>query len=148
MQPVRVRRLGASDEAFVAELSRHAFAEFSRDPAATTLAMAGRHGGLLAERAGVPIGFAIVELRSGSASELLAIAVVEHERGRGVGRLLLDAVERAARRTGSTAITLHTAEANLAALELFDKRGYELERRLPRHYVGVFDAQKRRKRLQ
>jgi ribosomal protein S18 acetylase RimI-like enzyme len=147
MSSVRVRPLRRSDDDFVAELSRHAFAEFSRKPETTTLAMAHRHGGFVAERDETPIGFAVVDAAAGRPAELLAIAVVEPERGRGLGRLLLDAAERAARRAGAAVITLHTADANLAALELFHKRGYELERRLPRHYVGVFDAQKLKKRL-
>jgi ribosomal protein S18 acetylase RimI-like enzyme len=72
--------------------------------------------------------------------ELVAIAVVERERGRGVGSALLKAAEIRARAGGTPGITLHTAEANVAALELFTKRGFRVRRRLRRYYVGVFDA--------
>jgi ribosomal-protein-alanine N-acetyltransferase len=145
MGAVRFRTLGPSDHEFVRELSRTAFAEFARAPVATTLTMVQRHRAFLAERGGVPIGFAV--LRVDGSAELVAIAVVEHERGRGVGRALLRLAEAAARRAGAPALSLHTADANLAALELFHKSGFRLERRLPRYYVGVFDACELRKEL-
>ena len=147
MAALRLRRLVPGDDGFVRELSRQAFAEFAREPVATTLGMAQRFHAYVAERAGQPIGFAIVKLERGRPAELTAIAVMEHERGRGVGRALLKAVEAAARRAGASLPTLHTADANLAAFELFHKQGYRLERRLPRYYVGVYDACQLVKRL-
>jgi ribosomal-protein-alanine N-acetyltransferase len=144
---LRLRRLTPGDHDFVRELSRDAFAEFARDPVATTLAMALRFEAFIAERDHSPIGFAVLRLGQGGSAELAAIAVLEHERGRGVGRSLLRAVEIAARGAGASSLSLHTAEANLAAFELFYKQGYRLERRLPRYYVGVYDACELRKRL-
>ena len=41
---------------------------------------------------------------------------------------------------GLQEIRLHTAQSNLSALELFLKRGFRLERRMPRFYRGVYDA--------
>jgi ribosomal protein S18 acetylase RimI-like enzyme len=144
---IRLRAFATTDLEFVRELSKDAFAEFSREPVLTTLAMVRRHRSFIAERDGVAIGFAVVSLVSAASAELVAIAVVERERGRGVGRALLTLAENAARRAGARFLSLHTAEANLAALELFHKQGFELERRLLRYYLGVFDACEMRKEL-
>jgi ribosomal protein S18 acetylase RimI-like enzyme len=95
---------------------------------------------LVAEREGVQLGFVVVRIERDRLAELVAIAVVERERGRGVGSALLKAAEIRARAGGTPGITLHTAEANVAALELFTKRGFRVRRRLRRYYVGVFDA--------
>ncbi len=144
--PSKIRRLLSSDEPFVGELSAQAFGEFARDAAASTLAMARQFGGLVAERDGRALGFAVLRQERAGA-ELVAIAVLEEERGRGVGRALLEACEDAARRAGAPFLTLRTADANLAAAELFHKHGYRVTRRLPRYYAGVFDARELTKRL-
>jgi len=137
---VRLRRLRAGDSQFVQELSATAFAEFSREPVGATMAMVRRYRAFVAERDEAPVGFAVVRLINPTTAELVAIAVVEHERGRGVGRALLGLAERAARRSGARTLLLHTADANVAAFELFHKNGFSLARRLPRYYLGVFDA--------
>ncbi len=144
--PSKIRRLLSSDEPFVGELSAQAFGEFARDAAASTLAMARQFGGLVAERDGRALGFAVLRQERAGA-ELVAIAVLEEERGRGVGRALLEACEDAARRAGAPFLTLRTADANLAAAELFHKHGDRVTRRLPRYYAGVFDARELTKRL-
>lgn len=144
--PGKIRRLLASDEPFVRALSEQAFSEFARDAAQSTAAMARQFGGLVVERDGRALGFAVLRLgREGA--ELVAIAVLEEERGRGLGRALLTACEDAARRSGAPFLTLRTADANLAAAELFHKHGYRVTRRLPRYYAGVFDARELTKRL-
>lgn len=135
-----IRGLRGADAGFVLELSEQAFAEFSRDPARSTLWMAEHFVTLLAERQGKPQGFVVVRVERDALAELTAIAVVERERGRGVGRALLQAAERRARAQGARGMTLHTADANLAALELFTRAGFRVKRRLPRFYVGVYDA--------
>lgn len=52
-------------------------------------------------------------------------------RGRGVGRRLTEECVRRARRDGAAVIALHTSPAMAAALALYLKLGFELERRLP-----------------
>lgn len=137
---ISVRGLRGEDADFVLELSRSAFSEFSRDPARPTLWMAEHFTGLVALRGERRVGFAVVRVERSRTAELAAIAVVESERGRGVGRALLDVAERRARVGGANGLALHTAEANLAALELFTKAGFRIRRRLPRYYRGVYEA--------
>lgn len=137
---VRIRALRGQDRDFVLALSRAAFSEFSPDPSRATLWMAEHFVCLVAERVDTQVGFVVVRIEQQRLAELVAIAVAERERGRGVGGALLAAAEVRARAGKSLGIVLHTATANVAALDLFLKRGYHIRRRLRRYYVGVFDA--------
>lgn len=137
---VRIRALRGADAEFVSALASSAFSEFSPEPGRSTLWMAEQFVTLLAERDGAPLGFVVVRVERDRLAELVAIAVLEVERGRGVGSALLKAAEIRARAGGAFGVTLHTADANVAALELFTKRGYRVRRRLRRYYMGVFDA--------
>ncbi|MEO8978951.1 MAG: GNAT family N-acetyltransferase [Polyangiaceae bacterium] len=139
----------AADDSFIARLASQAFDEYAVHPAGSTLRMARSGVTWVACRDETPLGFVVV--RPGSAgpahAELCAIAVDEHARGVGVGGALLAKVERVLSLAGVTEITIHTAQANVAALELFLKHGFRVERRLPRFYRGVFDACALRKRI-
>jgi ribosomal protein S18 acetylase RimI-like enzyme len=143
----RIRLRQAEDDAFIVRVATQAFAEFSRDPGRGTLRMARAGVTWIAERGELRVGFAVVHRTGRASAELAAIAVDEQRRARGVGGELLDAVERALLATGVQELTLHTALANLAALELFYKRGYRSQQRLPRFYRGVFEACLMRKQL-
>jgi ribosomal-protein-alanine N-acetyltransferase len=137
---VRIRALRAADTQFVSSLANAAFSEFSPEPARSTLWMAEHFVTLVAERGKLQLGFVVVRIERDRLAELVAIAVLETERGRGVGSALLRAAEIRARAGGATGVALHTADANVAALELFLKRGFRIRRRLRRYYVRVFDA--------
>lgn len=57
------------------------------------------------------------------------VHVAESQRGAGIGRLLLAAVEEDARTMeGVTALYLHTEATNEGAIRLYEKEGYRLER--------------------
>jgi [ribosomal protein S18]-alanine N-acetyltransferase len=137
---VRVRARTAADDSFIERLSVLAFAEYSRDPRQSTLEMARAGMTWVAERDDCLVGFVVVRGVGKFRAELCAIAVEEQARGLGVGRALLARIERALARAGTSELTLHTADANASALELFSKRGFRTERRLPRFYRGVYDA--------
>jgi ribosomal protein S18 acetylase RimI-like enzyme len=142
-----LRQRHDKDDAFIAQLAAHAFSEYSTHASGSTLRMARAGVTWLACRAGEPVGFAVVRPGDPGQAELCAIAVDESARGLGVGTALLSKVERVMAIAGFRAVTIHTAQANLSALELFLKRGFRVERRLPRFYRGVFDACELRKRL-
>lgn len=144
---LQVRPREATDDPFIAELSGQAFAEYTSRAGMNTLHMAQRLLTLVACRDGLPIGFACVEVLSSGVAALQAIAVGEEYRGRGMGRRLLAEAERVAAAHGARKLTLHTAQANVAAFELFAKNGYRVERRLRRYYRNVFDACWMTKRL-
>ncbi|MEP7049707.1 MAG: GNAT family N-acetyltransferase [Pseudomonadota bacterium] len=146
---VSLRQRQAADDSFIARLATQAFDEYSPHPAGNTLRMARSGVTWVACRAGEPLGFVVVRPGSAGAThaELSAIAVDERARGLGVGTALLAKVERVLSLAGFRDITIHTAQANLSALELFLKHGFRVERQLPRFYRGVFDACALRKRI-
>ncbi|MEL6240260.1 MAG: GNAT family N-acetyltransferase [Pseudomonadota bacterium] len=53
------------------------------------------------------------------------ICVTETERGRGIGTLLLDAVEAEAQRAGDTSIRLDVIDTNPKARALYERRGFK-----------------------
>lgn len=142
---VRSRR--AEDDDFIVRLSRQAFAEFSTEPGSSTLRMARAGSTWVAEQNGAPVGFAVTRSTGPESAELCAIAVDEPARGVGVGGALLAKVEYALGRAGIGALTLHTSLTNSSALELFYKRGFRSDQRLPRFYRGVLDACVMHKRI-
>jgi ribosomal protein S18 acetylase RimI-like enzyme len=123
-----LRDYRASDRRFVEALSKVAFAEFTPWAGRRTAQMAERPSAatFVAELEGAPVGFAIVDFAAPALATLDAIATLVAQRGAGVGRALLDGVEAEVRRRGVRFLRLVTAEANLAALDLFLKRGFRI----------------------
>jgi ribosomal protein S18 acetylase RimI-like enzyme len=143
-----VRRFRQGDEAFVTRLARSAFAEFSNAPGYDAVHMAASNPTLVALEGATPVGFVTLEpARDSGVAYVIALAVTETRRGRGVGYGLLCAAERFARLAQAKTVQLHTADFNLVALELFLRGGYRMVRRLPRYYRGRFDACELEKRL-
>jgi len=136
-----------SDQGFVADLGRSAFAEYSREPVAGVLAMARRGRTLVASEDGKLVGFAIVEMTGHEKAHLAAISVSEGARGRGVARALLEAAEGVARQAGAPSLGLVTADSNLAALELFLRCGFERVGRATRYYPRGQNAVRMEKNL-
>jgi ribosomal protein S18 acetylase RimI-like enzyme len=135
-----IRRKQPNDDTFISNLGEEAFAEYSPTAGSQTLSMSNRKGAvtLIAERNGSPVGLAILQLgepldRPGVAY-LHAIAVTAPERGRGIGRKLLAKAVGLVRARGVREIQLSTADANLAALDLFTKSGFSITKRLEGHY--------------
>ena len=64
-----------------------------------------------------------------SGAELKRLYVADAARGQGLAAGLLDALEAHARATGVAVIRLETGNRSLAAIALYEKRGY---RRIPR----------------
>ena len=63
---------------------------------------------------------------------LLALAVEDATRGRGIGSSLMDLVEERARRSGSSRLCLDVAVKNEGARRLYERRGMVDESRWPR----------------
>jgi ribosomal protein S18 acetylase RimI-like enzyme len=89
-----------------------------------------------------PAGFAMTTFglrgqgarREHADCSLDAIAVEPTQRAMGVGKALLAGVLRRARERGATAVRLVTAEANVAALDLFLRSGFEIIERIAHYY--------------
>ena len=137
---LRIQQRRSADDPFIGRLAAQAFAEYDGQPALTVQRLVGRGATWVARRVDVPVGFAIVHPLTQDSVDLCAIAVEEDARGRGIGRALLAHLEQSVVEAGLNEIRLHTAQSNLAALELFLKCGFRLQQRMPRFYRGMYDA--------
>jgi ribosomal protein S18 acetylase RimI-like enzyme len=133
---VAIRRATPRDAPFIHELSRLAFAEYDPNAARATANMMLESGAqtLVAERKGTPLGFVILHPQSSTQLAINAIAVSASERGKRIGQRLMQAAEHHAHLHGFTRITLSTAQANLAALDLFLRSGFSITTRNTRYW--------------
>lgn len=138
---ISVRSYTPEDAPFVAELSDRSFAEYGARPSRYTLSVIQRPTTRtwLAVEADTPLGMIVLEL-AGPDAAILAVAVSERARARGVGGLLMQTAERYARTQGVKRLTLFTADSNLAALDLFLRRGFRIVARKRDFYSRRQDA--------
>ncbi|MCT7374332.1 ribosomal protein S18-alanine N-acetyltransferase [Chelativorans salis] len=80
-----------------------------------------------------PSGFVLARLAAGEA-EILTIAVSRHLRGRGLGRMLLDAVLRTLHAERAEALFLEVDENNQPAIALYRRLGFREVGRRPHYY--------------
>jgi [ribosomal protein S18]-alanine N-acetyltransferase len=144
-----VRRMRPSDASFVVALSAEAFSEYSNQAESRALPLTRGPGvtTLVAEWRGQRAGFAVLRMDDRGGAHLDAIAVTDRARGHGVGRALLAEIELEASNRAARALSLVTADSNLAALGLFLRAGFDIVRRIPRHYPRGQDAVMLRKVL-
>ena len=113
-------------------LSRRSFRHFLGSPTAALI---------VAEHGNVVAGYALVLFRPRSLhGRLYSIAVASTSAGRGIGPMLLAAVEKAARRRGCKELRLEVHEQNTAAISRYKKSGYRLFGRHPKYYDDGGDA--------
>lgn len=94
------------------------------------------------------VGAGMILLRSDSSdARLYSLATDPNWRGRGVGRLLLSALEDLARAAGRTGIRLEVKEFNASALALYKRAGYEQIGRIDGYYTDGTNALRLRRTL-
>ena len=84
------------------------------------------------------IGFSIVELSAGQNELTAYIQTLEVHpafRGRGIGAELLVRAEESARAAGACSIALHVDTENVAAIHLYESRGYARQGREEHYYA-------------
>jgi ribosomal-protein-alanine N-acetyltransferase len=91
-------------------------------------------------------GFILFE-SDGTTAHIVTLDVSIACRRRGVGSLLLDAMETALTREGVQSIILETAVNNEAAIALWKRHGFHSEGTLKRYYLNKLDALQMRKLL-
>jgi GNAT superfamily N-acetyltransferase len=84
----------------------------------------GRGAFLVASRAGKPVGCGAVRRIEGRTGEIKRMYVRLEERGRGLGRALLAALEAEAQALGITRLVLETGVRNPEALALYEQAGF------------------------
>ena len=96
---------------------------------------------IVAERNGRIAGYALAFYRNAArVARLYSIAVHPRVARRGIGRRLLDAIERAARRRRCRAMRLEVHEANRRALAFYATSGYRRFGMRPAYYEDGGDA--------
>ena len=79
---------------------------------------------------------------------LLFIGVDKEMRGKGVGALLLEAVEQTARSAGAARLSLDVSAKNAGAKKLYEKNGMSLQSQWPKHFsLGGFSLLRMTKQL-
>ncbi len=102
---------------------------------------------LVARRGGAACGFIRIHPRGVAGSPYVAsVAVTEAERGRGVGRALLDATE--ARYPKARYVFLCVSSFNAGARALYERHGYRLVGELPDYVVDGYAELLMGKRLE
>jgi ribosomal protein S18 acetylase RimI-like enzyme len=129
---VMLRRAAPSDSLFIGKLSKEVFTIYG--PYEETLSGWFKSGKgittILACQDRIQIGFAMLSEPSlkydlQGASELLGIAVEPEKQGKGIGRMLLRAIDVTSADLGIKWLLLHTAADNLPARRLYEKTGYK-----------------------
>ncbi|NEV61078.1 GNAT family N-acetyltransferase/peptidase C39 family protein [Thiorhodococcus minor] len=101
----------------------------------------GRARVLVAEASAILLGYVLVLFsRATSVARLYSIAVSEQARGRGVGRLLVDAAERVAWEEDRAYMRLEIRRDNLASQALFEQAGYRRFGVLSDYYEDHMEA--------
>lgn len=138
----RIRKGRPSDATRLAELeervfasdriNRRRFAALAKRPSASVL---------VALRGGDILGYAILLTRRGiSSARLYSLAVAPEAAGQGIGRRLLAAMERAARRWGALRLRLEVRADNKRAIRLYEEAGYALIGRRADYYSDGMTA--------
>lgn len=87
---------------------------------------------VVVRRHGEPVGYAVAHVHDGPddtwptsdrIGEVESLAVVEAERGRGLGTMLLDATEERLAELGATSVAIAVMVGNEAAQRLYESRG-------------------------
>jgi ribosomal protein S18 acetylase RimI-like enzyme len=87
---------------------------------------------LIAERAGSPVGYAMVHLRSASptwssseqAGEIETLSVLPEMRGQGIGTALLEGVRERLKPLGLGELSLHVLVGNDQAARFYERHGF------------------------
>ena len=115
------------DEAFTKEQIAHLMEDYN------TVSLVARIG---TELAGFVIGMVYIDRRA-LQGHILTIDVAPAHRRKGIGRMLMSAIESIFRAKGVTASFLEVREDNSPAIGLYSRLGYRIIGRLD-HYYGKF----------
>lgn len=137
---MHIRRAGPDDLDAVSVIERGCFDE-ERYPRRVLRAMLSEEGfaTFLAEIDG-PVGSATLYHRRGEAAQVVSLGVLPEHRDRGIATALMDAVEGAARASGARRAVLQVGVQNVAAMNLYLRRGYALRGILKDYYGRSRDA--------
>ncbi len=138
IQPIRKNNVE-----LVAEIYGACFDEPWPRPAVEDLLSTPGAWGLLARMADangeMAVGFILARIVIGE-TDILSVGVHPQRQRRGIGRILVEAVIRAAESAGGEAVTLEVAEDNLSAQALYASVGFDVVGRRPGFYQRIGDV--------
>jgi tRNA threonylcarbamoyl adenosine modification protein TsaD/ribosomal-protein-alanine acetyltransferase len=137
---VTIRPLVPGDFPLVAALEAETFPDpWTTSMFAAELAEPSR-AWYVAEDAGVMVGYGGAAVFAAEDAHIMNLAVTPARRGRGIGRMLLDATLRGAARLGARRVTLEVRSENAAAIALYESVGLEAVGTRPDYYGYGQDA--------
>lgn len=132
-EPVTIGELRAADLPEVVEIERTSFRLPWSESAFRALMRRENTTLLAARREGRVVGYAVVWFAA-EEGELGDIAVRPDERRAGVGRRLLEAVQRESGRRGAHRLFLQVRESNIPARKLYEQTNFRQSGRRPGYY--------------
>ena len=129
---IKVRSSSITDSLFIRDLSTEAFKPFGEyGDVVQNWHLSENSMTVIACHENQPLGFAMVSkpfsrYDLNNSCELLAIAIETGWQGKGIGKLLMTEIEKAALKSGTTIVFLHTAVENRNARKLFSDSGYRV----------------------
>lgn len=130
---LELRPLGEDDLSAILEIERKAFSTPWRESTFGNLFLREDSDLIGAFRGTVLVGYTVA-WTVGDQSELGNVAVAESERGRGVGRRLVEAALQRVRARASREVFLEVRESNRPARELYETFGFEVISRRRNYY--------------
>ena len=137
----RVRPARDEDMERITELERQCFKQPYPPPVLYMLRGLYPELFLVAEVEGRVVGYVAAVVRSGGVGHVVSICVDPRYRRRGVGRALMEEVERRlAKLFDVESIRLEVRVSNSPAIKLYRELGYRIAERIPRYYPDGEDA--------
>jgi ribosomal protein S18 acetylase RimI-like enzyme len=146
---VAIRAAGPSDLATLQAIETACFTQDRLSPRAMARHLRSPNADVLLATLGpAPAGYALLLYRSTtSLARLYSIATLPSARGKGVGRRLMGALERAARKRGCDRLRLEVREKNRPAIALYEALGYRRIGRYDNYYEDGAPALRFEKQL-
>jgi len=89
---------------------------------------------------GMMIGFVVGMMEPGGVGHVISLGVSPEWRRQGIGRMLMDSIERSFAERGATTCRLEVRAENRPAHQLYRKMGYSVTQRLYCYYSNGDDA--------
>ncbi|MDP3494044.1 MAG: GNAT family N-acetyltransferase [Hyphomonadaceae bacterium] len=133
---VAIRAAGPADIATLQAIETACFTQDRLSPRAMARHLSSERADVLLASLGTePAGYALQLYRSTSTlARLYSIATLPTARGKGLGRRLMDALERAAHKRGCDRLRLEVREKNRPAIALYESLGYLRIGRYEKYY--------------
>lgn len=133
--PVRIRRAQAADlDALLALEENFPGDRMSRRSIRALLGSASAQFWIAGPASAARGALLLLTRRNSRWARIYSLVVTPQARGQGLGRRLVQAAEREARRRGCVGVSLEVRDDNAAARALYAALGYRLHARLPGYY--------------